>query len=58
MLDVARFKYAPYFVDLKELYDAMRPADKLTGKSRGWILMKATVPKRHDRGIRQEVHGQ
>jgi glutathione gamma-glutamylcysteinyltransferase len=47
VLDVARFKYAPYFVDLKELYDAMIPADKLTGKSRGWILMKATKKNRH-----------
>jgi glutathione gamma-glutamylcysteinyltransferase len=39
VLDVARFKYAPYWVDLKELYDAMIPADKLTDKSRGWVLM-------------------
>ena len=45
VLDVARFKYSPYWVSLKELYDAMIPADKLTGKSRGWILMNATKNK-------------
>ena len=39
VLDVARFKYAPYWVSVKELYDAMKPADNSTGRSRGWILM-------------------
>ncbi len=45
VLDVARFKYSPYWVSLKELYDAMIPEDKLTGKSRGWILMNAATNK-------------
>lgn len=61
VLDVARFKYAPYFVDLKELYDAMIPADKLTGKSRGWILMKATKTNRdskhHHPMSKEELEG-
>ena len=39
VLDVARFKYAPYWVSLDELYNSMIPKDKATGKSRGWILM-------------------
>ena len=39
VLDVARFKYAPYWVDVKDLYDAMIPHDMATDKSRGWILM-------------------
>ena len=39
VLDVARFKYTPYWVTVKDLYDAMIPPDKATGKSRGWILM-------------------
>ncbi|KAL9190952.1 hypothetical protein ACHAXT_000658 [Thalassiosira profunda] len=39
VLDVARFKYAPYWVSVEELYEAMKPPDKATGKSRGWILM-------------------
>ena len=39
VLDVARFKYAPYWVSVEELYNSMIPKDKATGKSRGWILM-------------------
>ena len=39
VLDVARFKYAPYWVSVNELYDAMKPLDNVTNKSRGWILM-------------------
>jgi glutathione gamma-glutamylcysteinyltransferase len=39
VLDVARFKYSPFWVPVKELYDAMIPVDTVTGKSRGWILM-------------------
>lgn len=39
VLDVARFKYAPYWVSVAELYKSMIPPDKATGKSRGWILM-------------------
>lgn len=39
VLDVARFKYSPFWVPVTELYDAMIPTDTVTGKSRGWILM-------------------
>ena len=39
VLDVARFKYTPYWVAVTDLYEAMIPADMATGKSRGWILM-------------------
>lgn len=39
VLDVARFKYAPYWVTVQELYNAMMPHDSMTDKSRGWILM-------------------
>ena len=39
VLDVARFKYAPYWVTVQDLYDAMIPHDAMTDKSRGWILM-------------------
>jgi len=39
ILDVARFKYAPYWVPLKELYHAMRMVDDDTGKSRGWFVV-------------------
>ncbi|KAL3762407.1 hypothetical protein ACHAW5_010701 [Stephanodiscus triporus] len=50
VLDVARFKYSPFWVPVKDLYDAMIPADTVTEKSRGWILMfppaKASKGKR------------
>lgn len=39
VLDVARFKYTPYWVTVKDLFDAMIPEDKATGQSRGWLLM-------------------
>jgi len=40
VLDVARFKYPPYWVELSELYRAMKGADPKTGRSRGWISMQ------------------
>ena len=39
VLDVARFKYAPYWVKVADLFDAMIPEDKATGQPRGWLLM-------------------
>ena len=39
VLDVARFKYAPYWVKIDDLYNAMIPRDTITDKSRGWMLM-------------------
>lgn len=40
VLDVARFKYPPYWVDLPSLYSAMKPPDSATGLPRGYFLMK------------------
>ena len=40
VLDVARFKYAPYWVSVEELYEATKPLDETTGKSRGWFVMR------------------
>ena len=45
ILDVARFKYAPYWVNIDELYEAMIPKDTETGLSRGWMIVKAA--KKH-----------
>ncbi len=39
VLDVARFKYAPYWVPVKDLYHAMQPKDSATKRSRGWFLL-------------------
>jgi hypothetical protein len=40
LLDVARFKYAPYWVTVEDLYNSMVPTDSVTGKSRGWFLLE------------------
>ncbi|ORY50990.1 Phytochelatin-domain-containing protein [Rhizoclosmatium globosum] len=39
VLDVARFKYPSYFVHVDVLYEAMKPVDKVTLKSRGYFLL-------------------
>ena len=38
ILDVARFKYGPYWVKVPDLYEATRPLDSITNKSRGWLM--------------------
>ena len=38
ILDVARFKYSPYWVSITDLYEAMKPLDQTTNKSRGWFM--------------------
>ncbi len=40
ILDVARFKYPPYWVDARLLWDAMAPIDGDTGHPRGYILLQ------------------
>lgn len=39
LLDVARFKYPPYWVSVQDLYESTRPRDGMTNKSRGWFIM-------------------
>ena len=39
ILDVARFKYPPYWVPVKDIYESTRPRDDMTNKSRGWFIM-------------------
>jgi hypothetical protein len=41
VLDVARFKYPPYWVHTKDLWDAMAITDGTTGKSRGYFTISA-----------------
>jgi glutathione gamma-glutamylcysteinyltransferase len=45
VLDVARFKYAPYWVPVQEMYRAMQPKDSATKRSRGWFVLNP--PKHH-----------
>lgn len=39
VLDVARFKYPPYWVKIEELYEAMKGIDPETGKPRGYSVV-------------------
>jgi glutathione gamma-glutamylcysteinyltransferase len=43
VLDVARFKYPPYFVPLPLLYESMRAADAATGRPRGYLKVGAAA---------------
>lgn len=42
VLDTARFKYGAHWVRLPLLFDAMKPVDPDTGRSRGHILLLST----------------
>ena len=39
ILDTARFKYGAHWTKLPLIYEAMKPIDKSTGKSRGYALL-------------------
>ena len=45
VMDVARFKYPPYWASVEDLYQAMCPIDEASQKSRGWFLL--SDPPRH-----------
>jgi hypothetical protein len=40
VLDVARFKYPPYWVGLEELHSAMTLIDESTQQPRGWFILE------------------
>lgn len=41
VLDVARFKYPPFWVPLKTLWEGMEEKDSLTGECRGYFVISA-----------------
>lgn len=45
VLDVARFKYAPYWVKMDDLYDAMKLCDEATNQPRGWFILEPSKIK-------------
>jgi hypothetical protein len=50
VMDVARFKYPPYWCSLDALWEAMLLPDPATGVSRGYVVLKATdIPRDSDR---------
>ncbi|HEY6880434.1 MAG TPA: phytochelatin synthase family protein [Polyangiales bacterium] len=42
ILDVARFKYPPHWASTLALWRAMGPIDPDTGRSRGWLVLRAS----------------
>ena len=40
LLDVARFKYPPHWAPLSLLWEAMQPADPVTGRPRGYLMLR------------------
>uniref|UniRef100_A0A7S4ATG1 glutathione gamma-glutamylcysteinyltransferase n=1 Tax=Pseudo-nitzschia australis TaxID=44445 RepID=A0A7S4ATG1_9STRA len=54
VLDVARFKYAPYWVGVEELFHSMSEADSVTNKPRGWFIL--SPPKNHE--CMHDEHGE
>jgi glutathione gamma-glutamylcysteinyltransferase len=40
VLDVARFKYPPHWVQADRLWRAMQSVDPSTGRARGWMVMR------------------
>lgn len=45
ILDTARFKYGAHWTKLELLYEAMKPIDEATGKSRGYALLSFSNDK-------------
>jgi hypothetical protein len=43
MLDVARYKYSPAWIEASELYAAMKATDLDSGKSRGFVQVRAAA---------------
>jgi len=43
ILDVARFKYPPHWVPLTLLWQSMQTVDSESGKTRGWLVLRAAA---------------
>jgi len=55
ILDVARFKYAPYWVPLHTLYESMTSVDLASGLPRGWFLISSVFQHNHEKKFTTEV---
>jgi glutathione gamma-glutamylcysteinyltransferase len=54
VLDVARFKYTPYWVGVEDLYHALEPIDPVTNKPRGWFLLHPPQNHKHASEVTME----
>lgn len=52
VLDVARFKYPPYWVKIEDMWDAMAVVDKATNEARGYFLIESDVGNGTERSTR------
>ena len=50
VLDKASFEYATYLVKTDDLYEATKPSDTFTEKSRGWFLVYTWNQRRFGSG--------
>jgi hypothetical protein len=56
VMDVARFKYPPFWVSVPLLWEAMRAVDPATGKSRGFIeIVKSSTTQTTDSKCRESM---
>jgi glutathione gamma-glutamylcysteinyltransferase len=51
LLDVARFKYPPYWVPVAELYQAMTFIDPVTAQPRGWYVLRPPLISHSYKGV-------
>ncbi|TPX30693.1 hypothetical protein SmJEL517_g05801 [Synchytrium microbalum] len=54
VMETATFKYPSYFVNARELFDAMSPVDKVTNKPRGYFLLTLGSPCKEQKLRRRE----
>jgi glutathione gamma-glutamylcysteinyltransferase len=47
ILDVARFKYSPYWVSVEDLYRSLEPLDEVTQRPRGWYVMRPPAKQKN-----------
>jgi len=55
ILDVARFKYPPHWVRIRDIVDAMSHADPATGKPRGWLHFRQQANHRAEGDTRDPL---
>jgi hypothetical protein len=51
VLDVARFKYQPYWVSVSDLFASTLPVDSVTEQPRGWYLLQPPVHSASYKGM-------
>ena len=50
IFETARYKYPPYWAPIEVLFQSMLPLDSVTGKSRGYVVLKAKQEWNYESG--------